>query len=166
MDDNTIIVCVGTPKVIGDAVGPITGSILKLSKFELPVYGTIEDPITSINYIDKRKEILDKHPNAKIVAIDAAFTNIKSEEGMIKFRTYGISPGRGIERDLKPLGDVSLVGIVCTYEKNETSESRVLKLIMENVTYVNNISETAATLIMRSYENSQIHKQKFLNKKI
>ena len=138
MDDNTIIVCVGTPKVIGDAVGPITGSILKLSKFELPVYGTIEDPITSINYIDKRKEILDKHPNAKIVAIDAAFTNIKSEEGMIKFRTYGISPGRGIERDLKPLGDVSLVGIVCTYEKNETSESRVLKLIRENVTFVNN----------------------------
>lgn len=36
----------------------------------------------------------------------------------------------------------------------------------ENVTYVNNISETAATLIMRSYENSQIHKQKFLNKLI
>lgn len=132
----------------------------------MPVYGTIEDPITSINYSDKRKEILDKHPNAKIVAIDAAFTNIKSEEGMIKFRTYGISPGRGIERDLKPLGDVSLVGIVCTYEKNETSESRVLKLIRENVTYVNNISETAATLIMRSYENSQIHKQKFLNKLI
>ena len=121
--------------------------------------------ITEERY-SKRKEILDKHPRAKIVAIDAAFTNMKSEEGAIKFRTYGISPGKGIERDLKPLGNVSLVGIVCTYEKNESSESRVLKLINENVTYVNNISETAATLIMRSYENSQIHKQKFLNKLI
>ena len=158
--------CIGTPKVIGDAVGPITGSILKLSKFELPVYGTIEDPITSVNYIDKRKEILNKHPHAKIVAIDAAFTNIKSEEGIIKFRTYGVSPGRGIERDFKSLGDVSLMGIVCTSKENETNEDRVLKLIKENVTYINNISETAATLIMRSYENSQIHKQKFLNKLI
>lgn len=59
-----------------------------------------------------------------------------------------------------------MIGIVCTYKENETNEDRVLKLIKENVTYINNISETAATLIMRSYENSQIHKQKFLNKLI
>lgn len=58
------------------------------------------------------------------------------------------------------------MGIVCTCKENETNEDRVLKLIKENVTYINNISETAATLIMRSYENSQIHKQKFLNKLI
>lgn len=58
------------------------------------------------------------------------------------------------------------MGIVCTSKENETNEDRVLKLIKENVTYINNISETAATLIMRSYENSQIHKQKFLNKLI
>ena len=59
-----------------------------------------------------------------------------------------------------------MIGIVCTCKENETNEDRVLKLIKENVTYINNISETAATLIMRSYENSQIHKQKFLNKLI
>ena len=59
-----------------------------------------------------------------------------------------------------------MIGIVCTCKANETNEYRVLKLIKENVTYINNISETAATLIMRSYENSQIHKQKFLNKLI
>ena len=59
-----------------------------------------------------------------------------------------------------------MIGIVCTCKENETNEDRVSKLIKENVTYINNISETAATLIMRSYENSQIHKQKFLNKLI
>ena len=42
---DTIIVCIGTDKCIGDCLGPLVGTMLKDSSFHLPVNGTLSSPI-------------------------------------------------------------------------------------------------------------------------
>jgi hypothetical protein len=39
IDDDTIVVCIGTDRAIGDTLGPLVGTILKKSSYKYPVYG-------------------------------------------------------------------------------------------------------------------------------
>ena len=68
---NTIIVCIGTDRCIGDCLGPLVGSMLEEKFFPLPVYGTIQNPIHALNLDDKLTYIKAKHPDSKIIGIDA-----------------------------------------------------------------------------------------------
>ena len=36
IDENTVIVCIGTDRAIGDALGPLVGTMLKNSDFKYP----------------------------------------------------------------------------------------------------------------------------------
>ena len=45
----TIIVCIGTDKCIGDCLGPLVGTLLKENSFPIPIYGTLADPIHALN---------------------------------------------------------------------------------------------------------------------
>ncbi len=49
LNANTIIVCIGTDRCIGDCLGPLIGSMLEEKFFPLPVYGTIANPIHALN---------------------------------------------------------------------------------------------------------------------
>jgi len=48
-NENTIVVCIGTDRAIGDALGPLVGTMLKNSDFKYPVYGTLDSPIHALN---------------------------------------------------------------------------------------------------------------------
>ena len=45
----TIIVCIGTDKCIGDCLGPLVGTLLKENSFPIPIYGTLANPIHALN---------------------------------------------------------------------------------------------------------------------
>lgn len=64
---DTIIVCIGTDKCIGDCLGPLVGSILTENFFPLPVYGTLSSPIHALNIDERLNEIYSNHPNASII---------------------------------------------------------------------------------------------------
>ena len=57
IDDNTIIVCIGTDRCIGDCLGPIVGTLLRGKCFPLQIYGTIDEPIHALNIDKKLNEI-------------------------------------------------------------------------------------------------------------
>ena len=46
---DTVIVCIGTDKCIGDCLGPLVGTLLKDNLLPLPVYGTISNPVHALN---------------------------------------------------------------------------------------------------------------------
>ena len=132
ISENTVIVCIGTDKCIGDCLGPLVGTFLKESFFPLPVYGTIEFPIHALN-IDKRiNEIKILHPNASIIGIDACLGDSKSI-GEIHSRDYPIHPGKGVGKSLPDIGTSSIVGIIDSIDSSElfTSRSIRLNLVME-----------------------------------
>ena len=57
LDENTIIICIGTDRCIGDSLGPLIGTFLKEKQFPLPVYGTISEPIHALNLENKLSQI-------------------------------------------------------------------------------------------------------------
>lgn len=129
---NTVIVCIGTDKCIGDCLGPMVGTFLKESFFPLPVYGTISTPIHALNIDSKLKEIKQKHPNATIIGIDACLGETKSI-GEIHVRDYCIHPGKGVGKSLPQVGEASIIGIIDSSDNADffTSRSIRLHLVME-----------------------------------
>lgn len=148
LNDETIIVCIGTDKCIGDCLGPLVGSILKDSLFELPVYGTLSNPIHALNIDDKLNEIYKKHPNSPIIGIDACL-GCKDSIGEIHIRDYAIHPGKGVGKELPEVGIASIIGIVDNATNSEvfSSYSIRLSLVMDMAKLISNALIDAYNII-------------------
>lgn len=127
LNTNTIIVCIGTDRCIGDCLGPLIGSMLEEKFFPLPVYGTIANPIHALNLDSKLSDIKLKHPDCKIIGIDACL-GPSSKIGEIQVRDYPINPGKGVGKSLSPVGDISIIGIVDSSDIDEPFTSRNIRL--------------------------------------
>lgn len=111
IDKDTIIVCIGTDRYIGDCLGPLVGTLLTYKHFPLPVYGTIEEPIHALNINNKLNQIKSDHPKCTIIGIDACLGDINNI-GEIQVRDFPIHPGKGVGKSLPNVGETSVVGIV------------------------------------------------------
>ena len=127
IDSNTVIVCIGTDKCIGDCLGPLVGSILIENFFPLPVYGTLSEPIHALNINERLKQIKELHPIANIIGIDACLGN-KEDIGEIRIRDYAIHPGKGVGKELPEVGIASVIGIVDSSENADLFFSRSIRL--------------------------------------
>lgn len=127
INSNTIIVCIGTDRCIGDCLGPLTGTILKNRNFPLSVYGTISDPIHALNLDKKLNNIKSTSPKSIIIGIDACLGSSDSI-GEIQIRDYPIHPGKGVGKTLPNVGDYSIIGIVDSCENNEIFTNRNIRL--------------------------------------
>ncbi|AJA49610.1 putative sporulation protein YyaC [Clostridium pasteurianum DSM 525 = ATCC 6013] len=137
INDNTIIVCIGTDRCIGDCLGPLTGTILKNRNFPLPVYGTISEPIHALNLNKKLDSIKLLYPKSEIIGIDACLGNSNSI-GEIQIRDYPIHPGKGVGKSLPDVGTSSIIGIVDSCDSTElfTNRNIRLNLILDMTTVI------------------------------
>lgn len=107
-----IIVCIGTDRSTGDSLGPLVGTLLKKRKSESqPVFGTLDEPVHALNLKDTMNKIDHHYQNPFIVAIDAClgqYANI----GTIQIGHGPMKPGAGVNKDLPPIGDIHITGIV------------------------------------------------------
>ena len=129
---DTIIICVGTDKCIGDCLGPLVGSLLVENNFPLPVFGTLEYPIHALNIEENLRSINKLHPNSLVIGIDACLGE-ESSIGEIHIRDYPIHPGKGVGKRLPEVGNISIIGIVDSSDTAAffTNRSIRLHLIME-----------------------------------
>jgi putative sporulation protein YyaC len=127
INKDTIIVCIGTDKCIGDCLGPLVGSILTENFFPLPVYGTLSSPIHALNIDERLDEIYSAHPKASIIGVDACLGDEK-DIGEIRIRDYAIHPGKGVGKDLPEVGVASVIGIVDSSSNSEFFFSRGIRL--------------------------------------
>lgn len=113
INTDIVIVCIGTNRTdTVDCLGPFVGSILREDKnFNIPVYGSMINPINAINLKTQMNTIKDKHPSETIIAIDAALSD-KSKIGMIDIKRGAIKPGKGAGIDLLEVGDISIKAFV------------------------------------------------------
>lgn len=107
-----IFICIGTDRSTGDSLGPLIGTLLSeknISPFH--VYGTLDEPIHALNLDGKLKEIQEKHKNPYIIGIDACLGRMKSV-GIIQIGDGPVKPGSGVKKELPPVGNIHITGIV------------------------------------------------------
>lgn len=110
--EEIVVVCIGTDRSTGDALGPIIGA--ELTKHHLPglhVYGTLDHPVHAANLADWLAEIEDKHPNIPVIAIDACLGKAESV-GYITAKSGPLRPGTGVNKNLPSVGDMHIIGTV------------------------------------------------------
>lgn len=127
VDRDPLILCVGTDKCIGDALAPLTGTILQELNVDFPVYGTLEHPVHALNISDNLKKIMSEHPNAFIIAVDASLGH-KNEVGNIIIRKGPLYPGKGVGKELPAVGNLTIVGIVEAFKSDIISVIHNIRL--------------------------------------
>lgn len=151
MNDNSIIVCIGTDRCIGDCLGPLVGTLLKDRNFPLKVYGTISEPIHALNIDNKLKEIKKINPLSSIIGIDACLGEGKNI-GEIQARDYPIHPGKGVGKLLPEVGESSIIGIVDSSDNNELFTNRNIRLNL-----VMSMAEIITLSLVHAYHLNQLH---------
>ena len=109
-----VFLCIGTDRVTGDCLGPYVGH--RLSSFCFPgiyVYGTLVQPVHALNLCDTRKEILSRHPDSLIIAVDASLGQ-KKHLGYVTIANGSLHPGAAVHKNLPPVGHITITGIVNT----------------------------------------------------
>lgn len=145
-DNDTIIICIGTDKHIGDCLGPMVGTILKEKNFPINVFGTLKQPIHALNINNKYKEIKKKYPDHKIIAIDACLGENKNI-GKIFVKEDGISPGKGIGKKLPYVKGIGIVGII---DDSNYSDEFINKPI--RLSFIKDMAEVIANSLIKLYE--------------
>ncbi|MBM7541352.1 spore protease YyaC [Amphibacillus cookii] len=128
-----VIVCIGSDRSTGDALGPITGT--HLSKWRLTnyhVYGTLKSPVHALNLTEELNKINESHPQAFIIAIDACLGRATSI-GKITASIGPLKPGLALKKKLPEVGHLHITGIVnaSTPVDYLTLQNTRLHLVME-----------------------------------
>ena len=113
INDDFVVVCVGSDLVLGDSLGPLLGTFLKDRGLLLPIYGCLGQPVTAKEIVFLGKFINKIHPNCKVLAIDAGVGE-PIDVGSVKVLGQGLKPGLGVNKVLPTIGDVSIVGVVAS----------------------------------------------------
>lgn len=111
-----VLICIGSDRATGDCLGPIVGQKLRLQersykKKGFHVYGTLEKPVHAKNLETSIEFIQIYHPGALIVAIDASL-GVADHVGYITLGEGSLCPGVGVDKNLPPVGDIFITGIV------------------------------------------------------
>lgn len=109
--DSTVLVCIGTDRCIGDALGPLVGTILQQKGFPLPLYGTLDKPLHAVNLEASLEQIQILHPNAFFIAVDACLGE-EQMIGTLHIKKGPIFPGKGVGKKLPGIGHMSVMGTV------------------------------------------------------
>lgn len=129
-----IILCIGTDRSTGDSLGPLTGwhlaTFLKNSTVDL--YGTVDTPVHASNLNETLIKITDKITTRPIIAVDACLGNANST-GSILLEQGSLKPGSSLKKDLPPVGDISISGIVNVggFMELQILQSTRLSLVMK-----------------------------------
>lgn len=105
------IVCIGTDRASGDALGPLIGTeLMAWNRLPCAVYGTLDHPLHASNLV----ALLEKVPklkNARTLAIDASLGQA-SEVGTVAVGVGALRPGAGVQKKLPEIGRYYVTGTV------------------------------------------------------
>jgi len=110
--DDIVVLCIGTDRSTGDCLGPLVGHKLNLIRYKnVYVHGTLDNPVHAKNLCETINYINTHYKNPFIIAIDACLG--KPERiGTIVIGGGALRPGAGVNKNLPPVGNIHIVGIV------------------------------------------------------
>ena len=109
---SVVFVCIGTDRSTGDSLGPLIGyKIANLKYKKVFVYGNLENPVHAKNLEEIMKNVSNDCEEPFIIAIDACLGRV-DHVGYIGIGEGSIKPGSGVNKELTPVGDMFVTGIV------------------------------------------------------
>ena len=110
--DEIVFICIGSDRITGDSLGPLVGHHLSQYHWKnISIYGTLEHPVHALNLETALAQIKKRHPSALYIAVDASLGS-KKHVGFITVGTGPILPGAGVNKELPPVGDIFITGIL------------------------------------------------------
>lgn len=107
-----VFLCIGSDRMTGDCLGPYVGNQLsRLSMKGIFVYGTLSQPVHALNLSRTASAIRNRHPKGLVIAIDASLGQ-KKHLGYVTIGNGALYPGAGVRKELPPVGDIHITGIV------------------------------------------------------
>ncbi|WP_046175312.1 spore protease YyaC [Domibacillus indicus] len=111
-----VFVCIGTDRSSGDSYGPFVGSKLKQTFFlrkytHVTVYGCLDYPVHAKNLAETVQKIKENHINPLVIAVDACLGSAQNV-GTVVLNQGAMKPGAGVQKELPPIGDYHISGIV------------------------------------------------------
>jgi len=119
-----VVLCIGSDRVTGDALGPIVGQMLVERGVNALVYGTLERPVTALNLKENIRSIRAAHNDKKVLAIDSSVGKT-ADVGKIRVAFGAIAPGSADGKKLPRVGDVSITATVTDLSKTPLSAVRL-----------------------------------------
>ncbi|WP_431028518.1 spore protease YyaC [Lysinibacillus sp. LZ02] len=110
--EQLVFCCIGTDRSTGDALGPLVGNqLIQSYAFPFTVLGTLEKPVHALNLLETQAELETRTPYPFIIAIDACLGE-EGSIGSIIVRDSALYPGKAVKKELPPIGDISIKGVV------------------------------------------------------
>ena len=109
---SVVFVCIGTDRSTGDSLGPLIGyKIGKLRYNNVFVHGNLDNPVHAKNLGEVMEKVYKDYDKPFVVAIDACPGRME-HVGYLSIGEGPIKPGSGVNKDLAPVGDIYITGIV------------------------------------------------------
>ena len=148
IDENTLIVCIGTPKIWFDKAAPIVGTLLTKKYNIKNVLGTYDDPVHALNLEERLKNI--KHNN--ILAIDSCVAADNKKVGDILFgKDMPVIPGAYKNKKLPHVGNNSILAITIRGEDTINNYKKYGSIKEENI--IRNMAIEIAFAINKALSN-------------
>ena len=107
-----VFLCIGTDRLTGDCLCPfVCQQLLCNASEKVHVYGTLSHPVHALNLTSASQDICFSHPDALVIAIDASLGQ-KKHLGYVTFADGALYPGAAVQKELPPVGDIHITGIV------------------------------------------------------
>ncbi|MDF2635728.1 MAG: sporulation protein YyaC [Pelosinus sp.] len=105
-----IILCIGSDRYIGDALGPLVGSYLE-EHTKCIVYGSLDKPVHAGNLVAVIQKIKEQYHDPIIIAVDACLGK-HNEIGNIEVWEGALEAGIAVGNKLPYIGTISIIGVV------------------------------------------------------
>jgi putative sporulation protein YyaC len=127
-----IVLCIGTDRSTGDALGPLIGSKLCTFNMEPTVYGTLDEPVHATNLVSMLTTIEEKHSRPFIIAVDACLGKLENI-GYISLGHGSVKPGAAVNKVLPSVGNAYITGVVNVggFMEHLVLQSTRLNLVMK-----------------------------------
>ena len=106
------ILCIGTDRATGDALGPLVGTLLhERPPARAEILGTLEAPVHASNLAEVAAGLHRRQPSPLVLAVDACLGRSEAV-GTVTAGFGALRPGAGVNKILPAVGDLHVTGTV------------------------------------------------------
>jgi putative sporulation protein YyaC len=105
-----IILCIGSDRYIGDALGPLVGTYLE-ENTGFAIYGSLDSPVHAGNLVEVINTIHQQYHQPIIIAVDACLGK-SYEIGNMEIWEGSLEAGLAVNARLPSVGNISIIGVV------------------------------------------------------
>lgn len=127
-----VVLCIGTDRSTGDALGPLTGTKLKMLNLFPHIYGTLDEPVHATNLENRLTSINTSFSRPFVIAVDACLGKLENV-GCVTLGHGAVKPGAAVKKDLPAVGNAYITGIVNVggFMEHMVLQSTRLNLVMK-----------------------------------